>query len=262
MSFILPDDLHLSENETFAISSREYLDELEKIIVKTSERTIVNFIIWRIIDSYSGLLGNVRGYVNDTRTRSSKCFDFVLYQLPISVNANWVRKYFKLQIKAAASKIITSIKEEFKKLFEKNTWLDETTKQNAIYKLNKMTAVIGYPDELLDDQKLYQRYENLTVDESKFFESILEINKFHRYGSFKILHDARNRTDWIVNSFVTTVNAFYFATENNIRIPAAFLQGDFFNTTWTKSSGMEYLNYASLGFTLGKVLLFLIISFT
>lgn len=34
-------------------------------------------------------------------------------------------------------------------------------------------------------------------------------------------------------------------------LPAAFLQGDIYNSNWTKESQMEYLNYASLGFTVG-----------
>lgn len=252
MKTILPMEVRLTENDTIAVSSIEYFNALEKLIKMTSNKTIVNFIIWRIVDSYSGLLGNVRSYVNDTRSRSSKCFDFVLYSLPISVNANWVRNFFTLKIKSVVSKIVESIKEEFKKIFETNKWLDEVTRKNAIHKLDTMQALIAYPDELLDDKILFKRYENLTIDESKFFESVLEINKFHRFGSLKSLHETRNKTDWVVNSFVTIINAFYLCNENNINIPAAFLQGDFFNSTWTKESGMEYLNYASLGFTLGN----------
>lgn len=34
-------------------------------------------------------------------------------------------------------------------------------------------------------------------------------------------------------------------------IPAAFLQGDIFNSNWIREPAMEYLNYASLGFILG-----------
>lgn len=32
------------------------------------------------------------------------------------------------------------------------------------------------------------------------------------------------------------------------------MQGDIFNPNWTKKSGVEYLNYASLGFTVGHEL--------
>lgn len=217
MSTILPLEMHFTDNETIAISSIEYFNDLEKLIAATPERVLVNFVIWRIVDSYSGYLGNFRKYASDSSPRSDKCFQFVFYELPISVNAYWVRNYFKRQIKAKVSQIAASIKEELKKLFKNNQWLDKKTKKNAIKKLNKMATLVAFPDEFLDDEKLYKRYENISVDESKYFESVLGINKFHRYESLRALHEARNRTDWIVNSYVAIVNAFYLPSENSVR---------------------------------------------
>lgn len=217
LSSILPDGIKLSANETVAVDSTEYLDELQSLVKNTSVRTLVNFMIWRVVDKYSGLLGATKKYINDTRPRSSRCFEFTLYSLPISLNAHWVRSHLNRNAKSLAIKLVASIKEEFKKLLESVDWLDNKTRAEALQKANRMSSLVGYPDEFLDDEKLMQVYENMTVDESKFFEAVLKLNTLDVYEGFRNLHAPINKTDWITHSFVAVVNAFYFATENNIR---------------------------------------------
>lgn len=176
----------------------------------------MNFIIWRIVDSYSELLGVKRKYLNDTRTRESICFGFALYNLHISANVDWVRKHFDAAAKADVLKIVTDLREEFVKILDQTDWLDNTTHAAAMKKANKMESLIAFPEEFLNDELLREIYENVSISETKLFENVIELNHLYRQQTFKALHVAQNRTDWRNHAFVAMVNAFYYPIENNI----------------------------------------------
>lgn len=217
LSTFLPDGIQLSENETVFVASIDFLESLEELINATSVRTLVNFIIWRMVDRYSGLLGATKKYSSDSSPRSERCFGFTFYNLPVSVNALWVRNFFNRKAKPVVMKLVESIKEEFEKILKTVKWFDKETRTAALMKINNMTSLVGYPEEFFDDEKLMSAYENVTIDEDKLFEVVLELNSLHVYQRFRNLHVPIDKSDWITHSFVAIVNAFYFPAENNIR---------------------------------------------
>lgn len=209
--------IELSENESIAILSVKYLEALNSLIGRTPNRVLKNFMVWRIVDSFSELLGVEKGYRNDTRPRHLRCFYFAAYNLHLSINANWVRRFVMQKTKNEVAKIIDSIKREFKETLSKLEWLDEETRRRALRKLKKMTPFVAYPDELLNDTALHKLYENISIDESKFFETALDLNKHYLYTTFKDLHKPIDRNSWESHSQVSVVNAFYSPPENTIR---------------------------------------------
>lgn len=207
----------MSENETIALLSVKYLEALDDLIGKTPNRVLKNFMVWRIVDTFSELLGAEKEYRNDTRPRTTRCFNFAAYNLHLSSNANWVRRFVMQKTKNEVTKIIESIKREFKETLSKLEWLDEETKRRALSKLEKMTPIVAYPDELLNDTILHKIYENISIDELKFFETVLELNKYYLYTIFKDLHKPNDRNNWESHSQVSVVNAFFAPPENTIR---------------------------------------------
>lgn len=251
ISAVLPIEDQLFNKEKIAVLSVKYLKDLENLLEVTPSRTIKNFIFWRIVDSYSGLVGISKSYLNDTRSRAKKCFGYALYYLPISTNALWIRKFFDKRTKAEVIKIVNVLQTEFAGMLKSVEWLDEETRRSAMKKIREMSSHVAFPEEFLNNEILIRHYINITIDETKFFEAVLEVEKFQLYQHYKKLHEPINKSTWLGFSYATMVNAFYFPSENSIRVPGAFLQGDVYNVKWTKESQMEYLNYATLGFTLG-----------
>lgn len=178
---------------------------------------MVNFIIWRIVDRYSNLLGVAKKYVSDSKARSTRCFEFVFFSLPISMNAHWVRHHVDRNTKPEVVKIVASIKKEFEQLLASVEWFDEETRAEALKKIKHMQSLVGYPDEFLDNESLFTAYENVTVDETKLLETVQLLNLLNAFDEFGDLHGPINKNNWIAHSFVAVVNAFYFSTENNIR---------------------------------------------
>lgn len=155
--------------------------------------------------------------------RWKECIDLASGSLSTGSGALYVRKYFKKDSKAAALEMVNSIKEEFEAILKTVPWMDDTTRAAALCKVKTMVTHIGYPDELMDDKKLTEFYNNITVDESKYLESILSINIFGTDRAFKKLREPVNKTDWITHSKPAVVNAFYSSIENSIRNLTTFL---------------------------------------
>ncbi len=66
--------------------------------------------------------------------------------LPFDIGLIYCDYYYDDQISYDISDMVGEIWDEYKKVFENNTWMSEETKQNAIKKIENMVAVIGYPD--------------------------------------------------------------------------------------------------------------------
>lgn len=152
-----------------------------------------------------------------SETRPRECIDIVLESLPIATSALYVRNFFKKDSRDIALEMVDVIREEFQDILKSVSWMDETTREASLEKAKKMTAHIGYPDELMDDKKLIEYYENLTVDESKFFDSMVRISQFESDKTLETLRKPVNKSDWETHANVAIVNAFYNPAENSIR---------------------------------------------
>lgn len=212
----LPDHINLNDNETIAFSSFSYLAAFNELIEMTPKRTIVNFVMMRIVDHYLiTLTGEDKTYLNEKHSWEKRCMAEMLHNLPILANSIYVRNYFNMETKNLVRVIIEGIRKEFMEILVNSVWMDEITKQRAIIKLESMRALIGFPDELLDDEKLTEHHENLTITDN-FFENVLSVNLFYNYQKFTNLQSDINKTDWRLHSSVIDVNAFYLPLDNVI----------------------------------------------
>lgn len=221
--------MKITEDEEIVLTDlKAILPELYELLKVTPNRVIVNYLMWRTAASSARRLNKK---IRDRRLQFSKllsgklkfekrwmeCIDVALEQLPIATSALYVRNFFKKESKTVALEMVKSIQDEFENILRKVEWMDEKTRNAAIEKAKSMTAHIAYPDELMDDNKLIEYYEHLTIDQNRFFESVLNLSLF---DSGKVLMTYRkpiNRSDWETHASVAVINAFYNANENSIR---------------------------------------------
>lgn len=95
--------------------------------------------------------------------------------------------------------------------------MDEDSRKAAIDKAHKMNYHIAYPNELVDNNKLEEYYQDLDLDEHALFHNVLSIRIFKRNKLINKLRKPVNKTDWENHSMPFVVNAFYSLLENSIR---------------------------------------------
>ena len=95
-----------------------------------------------------------------------------------ALGAMFVDSVFKGEAKPIAQEMIEQIREAFKENLQSLEWMDVTTKKLATEKADAITDMIGFPDFILDANKLDEKYEGVNFISifSFFYESQILIS--------------------------------------------------------------------------------------
>ena len=151
----------------------------------------------------------------------------------------YVEKYFPAAAKERMVKLVKNLQIALGERIAAQEWMDDSTKVNALLKLNTFYVKVGYPDKWIDITKM-------TVDPKKsYYENHIENLKF--WNEYYIDHMAGKPVD-IDDWYMTpqTVNAYYNPTTNEICFPAGILQVPFFDMT-----ADDAFNYGAIGVVIG-----------
>ena len=151
----------------------------------------------------------------------------------------YVKKYFPAAAKERMVKLVKNLQIALGERIAAQDWMDDSTKVNALLKLNTFYVKVGYPDKWIDMTKL-------NVDPKKsYYENHIENLKF--WNDYYIDHTAGKPVD-IDDWYMTpqTVNAYYNPTTNEICFPAGILQVSFFDMT-----ADDAFNYGAIGVVIG-----------
>ena len=131
-------------------------------------------------------------------------------------------KYFPESSKQRMTMLVKNLQIALGERIAAQDWMNDSTKVNALLKLNTFYVKIGYPDKWTD-------MSSLKIDPKKsYYENIQACHKF--WNAWDIEHRAGkpvDRDDWFMNP--QTVNAYYNPTTNEICFPAGILQYPFFD---------------------------------
>ena len=151
----------------------------------------------------------------------------------------YVDRYFPAVAKARMLKLVKNLQIALGERIAAQEWMDDSTKVNALLKLNSFYVKVGYPDKWID-------MKNLNIDVKKsYYENHVSCMKF--WNDYDIDHTAGKPVD-IEDWYMTpqTVNAYYNPTTNEICFPAGILQVPFFDMT-----ADDAFNYGAIGVVIG-----------
>ncbi len=151
----------------------------------------------------------------------------------------YCERYFPASSKAMMEKLVKNLQIALGERIDAQTWMGDSTKQNAHKKLDKFYVKIGYPNKWTD-------YSNLIIDPSKsYYENVMATRLF---AHDKVIREKAgkpvDRDEWHMTP--QTVNAYYNPTTNEICFPAGILQRPFFDP-----KADEAFNYGAIGVVIG-----------
>jgi putative endopeptidase len=151
----------------------------------------------------------------------------------------YVKKYFPASSKERMKTLVENLRIALGERIAAQDWMDDSTKVNALLKLNSFYVKIGYPDRWTD-------LSGLKIDAKKsYFENMMECRRF--WLNWQIQKKAGkpvDRDEWHMTP--QTVNAYYNPTTNEICFPAGILQVPFFDPT-----ADDAFNYGAIGVVIG-----------
>lgn len=155
-----------------------------------------------------------------------------------AVGELYVNKYFAHGSKEKMLALVNNLKASLGEHISQLTWMSDSTKKNALIKLNNFKVKIGYPDKWRD-------YSGITIDpKDSYWTNIKRAIEFEAARSYGEYGKPVDKEEWGMTP--QTVNAYYNPTTNEICFPAGILQPPFFDVNADDAS-----NYGAIGVVIG-----------
>lgn len=255
-------DRQITPEEPIIVYSLDYLTSLNAIIkekLKTDEgkNLLNNYLIWQLLKNFNMALSKEFREVDNIlqkaltgadirEERWRECITDVDNVLGFAVGAQFVNETFDQGTKPQAEKMIKLITEAFKKGLVEADWMDDMTRAEAEKKAEKITNMIGFPDYIINNTALEEKYHELNVGED-YFQNNLHFNQWVLTENLKKLDKKVEKNKWGMTP--STINAYYTPLKNQIVFPAGILQAPFFSLNRPQS-----LNYGAMGVVMGHEL--------
>ena len=213
----------------------EYRDVMEWDIISSAADLLSDDVVAESFD-FNGRIRSGRKENHPLWKRSTSQVENVMGE---ALGRIYAKKYFPESSKQRMATLVKNLQIALGERIAAQDWMDDSTKVNALLKLNTFYVKIGYPDRWTD-------ISALQIDPKKsYYENMLECDKF--WNAWNIEHRAGkpvDRDDW--HMYPQTVNAYYNPTTNEICFPAGILQYPFFEPT-----ADDAFNYGAIGVVIG-----------
>ena len=237
--------------QEMVVGQPAFMEGANKILATMKPATLRDVMEWSVILSSTGSLNDAVREANFEffgKVMSGRKQDHPAWRRATSQVENYmgqalgkiyVEKYFPAAAKERMTKLIKNLQIALGERIAAQDWMSDSTKVNALLKLNTFYVKVGYPDKWIDMSKL-------AIDPSKsYYENLLACRKF--WNEYEIDHMAGKPVDiddWYMDP--QTVNAYYNPTTNEICFPAGILQVPFFDMT-----ADDAFNYGAIGVVIG-----------
>ncbi|XP_057334640.1 neprilysin-2-like isoform X2 [Microplitis mediator] len=227
------------------------LSDFIKLLEKTPKRVQANYALWKVIQSaISYLTEEYRELKREycltqnckNTTRALSCVGVIKRYLGPAVNLLYAKNYYSSEIDKIITDMITNIKGGFIEAVLNTVIRIEELRKSQIEMISNIKFVIGYAEKDKSDQDFVKYYENLEIDTSNYFQTLLNLELFDVESKFD------NVTSLGAKNLIDPVETLHpVSTLGRIDIPMAMLQNFVFDINYPM-----YMNYAYVGSAIMK----------
>jgi putative endopeptidase len=153
------------------------------------------------------------------------------------VGQEYVKRTFTPDAKARAKAIVDNMVSVLHDQIGQLDWMSDSTKKQALIKLDAFTRKIGYPDKWRD-------YSKLEVARGEYYGNLHRGTSWARGINWAKVGKPVDKTEWGMTP--DEVNAYYNPIWNEIVFPAGILQPPFFDP-----NADDAVNYGAMGAVIG-----------
>ncbi|KAJ1345890.1 hypothetical protein KIN20_000519 [Parelaphostrongylus tenuis] len=231
---------YLANNPEILITEIDYMRRVSELIKSTDPRIITNYAYLRYSSSWGGELGERYEDISQEFLRAmfgreekpprwKDCTTETMHRMKYATGALYVKKAFNEASKNVTLEMINDLQDAFLSMMTENDWMDESTKVTAIDKARHILRQIGYPDFILDDEKLDDYYKGLRVKEwDSYSQMVDKVARWNNEFQFKRLMKPVDRNEFDFNPAI--VNAYYSFMSNSISEQAQAIPTSFYNS--------------------------------
>ncbi len=226
----------------------EFLKTMDAMLDSVPVADWKAYLRWHVLDNAAPALSSAfvnedfafgRNFTGATELlpRWRRCLQATNFALGEALGEVYVRRTFTPEAKKRALEMVNNLQAALRDHILGAAWMSDTTKQQAIVKLEAFTKKIGYPDKWRD-------YSALEVKPGPYVDNLLRARAWATARNLEKIGKPVDRTEWGMTP--PTVNAYYNPSMNEIVFPAGILQPPFFNPT-----ADDAVNYGGMGAVIG-----------
>ena len=236
--------------DTVIITQPKYIQTLQSVLTETPLEDLKALVRWATLDDAAEYLsvpiaqadwefyGHTLNGSEQPRPLEESALNKVSWEMSDAIGRLYVDAVFSSEAKEAVKQMVDNIIRAFEKRITTLNWMSDTTKVQAIDKLNHLTIKIGYPDE-------WEDYAGIDIKkENTYFENIASVAAWERKNDFQKVAQPVNNVQWDLPPQVVT--AYYNSSANEIVFPAGILRPPFYNHTADAA-----VNYGGIGAIIG-----------
>ena len=239
---------HIQE---MVVGQPAFMAGLDKLYAALTAEDLKAYMQWNVIMGAASLLSDEVREANFDffgKTMTGRKQDYPLWKratnsvqgaMGEALGKMYCERYFPATSKKIMEQLVSNLQIALGQRIDAQTWMGDSTKQNAHKKLDAFYVKVGYPNKWRD-------YSDLTIDPQKsYYENVMAARKFHNDKQIEEKAGKPvDRDEWFMTP--QTVNAYYNPTTNEICFPAGILQYPFFDP-----SADEAFNYGAIGVVIG-----------
>ena len=233
------------------VGQPKFMEGTDKLYAAMTADDLKAYMEWDVISGAASLLSDEIREANFDffgRTMTGRKEDYPLWKratnsvqgaMGEALGKMYCERYFPASSKKIMEKLVANLQVALGERIDAQTWMGDSTKENAHKKLSTFYVKIGYPDKWKD-------YSKLNIDPQKsYYENMMAVRAWR---SAKHIEEKAgkpvDRDEWFMTP--QTVNAYYNPTTNEICFPAGILQYPFFDP-----KADEAFNYGAIGVVIG-----------
>lgn len=231
------------------VGQKDFIAGLSPVIEQFSIDDWKSYLSWNLIDKSASYLssdfdkqnfdffGTTLSGQEEQKERWKRVLSTTSGGLGEAIGQLYVEKYFPPESKERMVKLVENLRVAFAKRIKNLDWMTDSTKKEALAKLDAITVKIGYPDKWKD-------YSVMEVVPDSYIKNVRSANTFEFNRDLAKIGKPVDKTEWGMTP--QTVNAYYNPTNNEIVFPAGILQPPFFN-----HDADDAVNYGAIGVVIG-----------
>ncbi len=226
----------------------EFFKAIDGMVASVPVADWRTYLRWRAVHSAAFALpsafvdenfkfGQLFSGAKENLPRWKRCINSTDARLGELLGQEYVKEAFPPEAKARAVKIVDNLVSALHDRIQSLGWMSDTTKVQALAKLDAYMKKIGYPDKWRD-------YSKLEIKPGEYLANVRAGDQFSAAYDWNKIGKPVDRTEWGMTP--PTVNAYYNPLMNEIVFPAGILQPPFYDPT-----ADDAVNYGAMGAVIG-----------
>jgi putative endopeptidase len=239
--------------DTVIIGQVSYFNALNSIINTLSIEEIEAYILTRYLVYSSSKLTTKLGDLNFDfygKILSGKKEDKPIMEKAVNeitamsignlLGLLFIEKYYSIEAQQKINSMVDLLIQTYQERLDQNKWMSDTTKKEAILKLNGIKRKLGFP-EYTDD------FSTVNSTPENYFLNYKNIKEFDFNLMVSKLYKPVDKNTWEMPAHM--INAYYQPLNNEIVFPAGIMQDPFFD-----ENAEDALNFSRIGMIIGHEL--------